>query len=127
MYDNNEISQQSKQYVKELSSLSNADIEKIERVCNALQQQFQAEAAKESQQKMRILFQRAAQEWLPFIIYCITFSPVAVASIWNITSLEGWQLIISWIGLIVVMLIPVLFATLLKRKTVGNNNSQHSE
>jgi hypothetical protein len=115
MYDEPQLSKHSRDYVKELSALSDTQIARIERVCGALERQFHAEADKEAHQKIRILFQRAAKEWLPFIVYCLTFAPVAGVAIYKIVSLDGWQLVVSWIGLLLLMLIPIIFIPRLKR------------
>ena len=115
MYE--QIDKKTRNYAKELASLSEKDIEKIERVCSALEKRFNAEAEKESQQKFRILFERAGKEWLPFIIYCLTFAPVAGVSVYRIVDLEGWWQIGAWIALIMIMLIPVFFAPYLHKFT----------
>ena len=115
MCDDFPITKEHRQYVKEVTALSEVEIQKVERVCNALRCQFLAEADKEAHQKIRILFERAAKEWLPFIVYCLTFASVGGVAIYKIVSLDGWKLIVSWIGLILLMLIPVLFAPWLHR------------
>jgi len=103
-------------YAKEISSYSFEQIEKLERVCNALERRYNAEASKEAHQKFRILFQRAAKEWLPFIIYCLTFAPVAVASVWRIVELQGKLAVLGWVGLIIVMALPAVFMPLFRKK-----------
>lgn len=109
MYDDDyRLSKQSRDYVKEIGSLSEKEIEKIERVCGALERQFSAEASKEAHQKMRILFQRAAKEHLPFIIYFIYMSVVGVAAFWNINKVTEWFLIAYLVALVLIMLVPLI-------------------
>lgn len=100
---------------KQIAVLKEEEIRNIERVCFALERSFNAEANKESHLKFRILFERAGKEWLPFIIYCLTFGTVAAASIYFISKLSGWELIVSWAGLIIVMLIPLWCAPFLHK------------
>ena len=47
---------------REISSLSESQVQKIERVNKAIEDMELAEAKKESQQKLRILFERAPPE-----------------------------------------------------------------
>ena len=96
-------------YIDDTTSLSEKEIEKIERVSEAIEKRFDAEARKESQLKMRILFQRTAPEMLPFVIYCLTFSPIATYSLFKIIDLKGtpefyWGLG----GLLIIMIFPIL-------------------
>lgn len=93
---------------KEISLLKDSQIEKIERVNEALAKSENAEGYKESQLKMRILFERTAVEMLPFVIYCITFAPIATYSLFKIIDLKGtpefyWGLG----GLLVFMILPL--------------------
>jgi formate-dependent nitrite reductase membrane component NrfD len=127
MDDEYTVSKKERDYAIELSNLPESKIEKIERVCAALEKRFDAEAAKESQQKFRILFQRTAKEWLPFIVYCLIFGPVAAASVWKIVEIQGWWQVGAWIGLIIVMLIPIFSAPFLykiinKKSEEDNSN-----
>jgi predicted cobalt transporter CbtA len=93
---------------KEILSLKESEIEKIERVNEALAKGENAEGYKESQLKMRILFERTAAEMLPFVIYCLTFAPIATYSLFKIMDLKGtpefyWGLG----GLLVIMVLPL--------------------
>ncbi len=124
MYEEYEITENQRKYAKELSKFSEEKIIKVERICSALAHSFNAEANKESHQKTRILFQRAAKEWLPFIVYCLTFAPVAGVAVWRIVELEGWFQAIGWIGLILVMAIPGFSAPYLQRKLQNNTKDK---
>lgn len=111
--------------LKEITQFTPQEIEKIERVQGALERKFNAEASKESQQKFRILFERAAKEWLPFIIYCLTFGPVSAVSVYNITKLEGWWQLMGWIGLILIMVVPILSAPFLHKQNKKVNENEN--
>lgn len=115
MYEE-DISSRTVSNAEHIASLKEEEIRKIERVCSALEKSFNAEADKESHLKFRILFERAGKEWLPFIVYCLTFGTVAATSVYFISKLQGWWLVVSWIGLIFVMLIPVLCSPFLHKK-----------
>ncbi len=121
MNDDIYFNENQRNYAKEIGSYSDEQIRKIERVCNALKRRFNAEASKEAHQKFRILFQRAAKEWLPFIIYCLTFAPVAGAAIWKIVSLEGWQFVVAWIFLIILMALPAIFMPLFRKHKLNSS------
>ncbi|MFA6089466.1 MAG: hypothetical protein WC755_06385 [Candidatus Woesearchaeota archaeon] len=108
MEDEYKIGKQSRDYVKEITSLSEKDIEKVERVCNALEKQYNAEACKEGEQKYRILFERAAKEHLPFIVYCIYMSAVGITAFININKVTDWYLIAYLIALVLIMLVPLI-------------------
>lgn len=95
-------------YIDDAASLTEKEIEKIERVSEAIEKRYDAEARRESQLKMRILFQRTAPEMLPFVIYCLTFAPIATYSFFKVIDLKGtpefyWGLG----GLFVIMILPL--------------------
>ncbi len=93
---------------KEILSLDNAQIEKLERVNEALAKSENAEGYKESQLKMRILFERTAPEMLPFVVYCITFAPIATYSLYRIVELkETPEFYWGLGGLLIIMLLPL--------------------
>lgn len=93
---------------REILSLNENQIQKIERVNEALEKSENAEGYKESQLKMRILFERTAADMLPFVIYCLTFAPIATYSLFKIMDLKGtpefyWGLG----GLLLIMILPL--------------------
>ena len=97
-------------YINDTTSLSEKEIEKIERVSEAIEKRYDSEARKESHLKMRILFQRTAPEMLPFVIYCLTFAPIATYSLFKIIDLKGtpefyWGLG----GLLIIMILPIFY------------------
>lgn len=71
---------------REIAELPKGDVEKIERVCKAFEDMAEAEAKHESQKKMRILFERAPAETLPFIVYVIYMGAVAKLAFSNCSS-----------------------------------------
>lgn len=116
-------------YIDDATSLSEKEIEKIERVSEAIEKRYDAEARKESQLKMRILFQRTAPEMLPFVIYCLTFGPVAAYSLSVVTNLKGttefyWGLG----GLLIIMILPIFILPRLPfRKLFSKQDSEVNE
>lgn len=93
---------------EEIIRLSEHDVAKIERVNDSFSRREEAEAAKESQQKLRILFERTAQEALPFVIYVIYMGGMALVVVFKLLDYEGTKL---WLGaglLGFVMLAPLL-------------------
>lgn len=104
---NNRSRRYNNQYINEVNSLTDEEIEKLQIVSDAIAKRYDAEASKESQLKWRILFQRAPREMLPFIIYCITFGPVAAYSLSQISMVEGNKFYFLLGALIVIMIIPI--------------------
>ena len=109
--DREELSQ------REIANLTKSEEEKIERVCKALEDMANAEAKHESQKKMRILFERAPAETLPFIVYVIYMGAIAVGAIVEILYLEGIKL---WIGVVLLVVIMILPLTLLQHRSWKN-------
>ncbi len=119
----------------EIVKLSEAEIEKIERVSKALRDRFEAEAKLESQRKFRILFERTAEEALPFIIYVIYMGAVALVVLFKLFDLSGESL---WIGaflLLVIVIAPLFilplanwkgFLRYIRRKTPGQINEEQA-
>ena len=69
----------------------------------------QAEANKESQQKLRILFTRAPEETLPFLVYCIWVAAAGLSSFFYLISkFEGNTLYILLGVLIILVCSPLL-------------------
>ena len=116
-------------YIDDATSLSEKEIEKIERVSEAIEKRYDAESRKESQYKMRILFQRTAPEMLPFVIYCLTFAPIAAYSLFKIIDLKGtpefyWGLG----GLLIIMILPFFVLPRLPfRKMFSKQDSEISK
>lgn len=95
-------------YLKNISLMSDEETEKRTIVSDAIAKRYDSEARKESQLKMRILFERTAPEMLPFVIYCLTFAPIATYSLFKIMDLKGtpefyWGLF----GLLIIMVLPI--------------------
>ena len=116
-------------YIDDITSLSKTDIEKIERVSEAIEKRYDAEARKESQFKMRILFQRTAPEMLPFVIYCLTFAPIATYSLFKIIDLKGTQEFYwGFGGLLIIMILPLFVLPRLPfKKILSKQDSEISE
>jgi len=94
---------------REITKLDERDVQKIERVNDALARSEQAESNKESQKKLRILFERAPEETLPFIVYCIWVAAAGLSSFFYLISkFDGTPLYIL-LGILIVILILPLF------------------
>jgi hypothetical protein len=102
---------------REIADLPDDEKKKFIRVVNSLEDLANAEARHESQKKMRILFERAPPETLPFIVYVVYVTAIAVGSIVEILYLEGIKLYIGVALLVVIMILPL---TLLEHKSWKN-------
>jgi len=94
---------------EEILKLSEAEVQKIERINNSAARSEQAEANKESQQKLRILFERAPEETLPFLVYCIYVAAAGLSSFFYLISkFTGTSLYILLGILILILVLPVI-------------------
>lgn len=118
-------SEYSDRYIKDIDSMSDKDVEKLSVVSEVIAKRFNAEADKESRLKMRILFQRTAPEMLPFVIYCLTFAPIATYSLFKIIDLKGTsEFYWSLRGLLIIMILPLFVLPRLPfKKWISNKNS----
>lgn len=87
--------------------LSEDQIQKIERVNESIERRENAFAKKESQMKYRILFERAAHETLPFIIYVLYMGYMGLIVLFKVLDYEGEKLYIASILLFAIMIIPL--------------------
>lgn len=92
---------------REIADLSDSEREKFEGTIKALEALADAEAKHESQKKMRILFERAPAETLPFIVYVIYMGAVSLPILWKILDYDGTKLILGAILLLVLMILPL--------------------
>ena len=94
---------------RESSLLSESQVQKIERVNKATEDMELAEAKKESQQKLRILFERAPEETLPFLVYCIYVAAAGlIGFIYLISKFEGNALYILLVFLLIILILPII-------------------
>jgi len=93
---------------EEILNLKDSELQKIERINQSTERMENAEAAKESQLKWRILFERTAPEMLPFIIYCIYMGSVALYAFVNINKYTDTALYI-YLGILALVMILPLF------------------
>lgn len=115
---------------EDILALSEKQIEKIERVNGAIERRELAYAQKESQKKLRILFERAAEETLPFIIYVLYMGSMAVVVVFRLLDFDGEKLWIGGFLLLTVMIAPLFvlpstaFSGLLNwfKRLFGNND-----
>jgi hypothetical protein len=92
---------------EDMAELSESEVSKIERINQSFAERADAEARLESQKKYRILFERAAEETLPFIVYVIYMGALGVAVVFKLVDYKGEQLYIGGFLLFVVMVAPL--------------------
>ena len=87
---------------EDIPKLSNEEIQKIERITEAFKKRedarknrLDAEANLESQKKWRTVFERAPKETIPFIIYVVYNSFLALGVLLNLLQYTDVRL---WIG-----------------------------
>lgn len=90
-----------------MKDLTPSEVEKIERVNKSFRDRADAEAKLESHKKYRILFERAPEATLPFIIYVIYMGSVALVILFKLIDFTGEQLYIGAILLLVLMIAPL--------------------
>ena len=114
-------------YINEVNSLTDEEVEKLQIVSDAIAKRYDAEANKESQLKWRILFQRTAPEMLPFVVYCLTFGPVAAYSLTQISMVEGYKFYFLLGALIVIMIIPIFILPRLPFKRLFSKKKETNQ
>ena len=72
--------------------MTESDISKIERVNKSFKDRADAEAKLESEKKFRILFERAPEATLPFIVYVLYIGGVALAVLFKLLDYTGEKL-----------------------------------
>jgi hypothetical protein len=77
---------------EDIINLTENEINKIERVNESFRARVDAEAKLESEKKYRILFERAPEATLPFIIYVIYMGSVALVILFQLINKTGEQL-----------------------------------
>ena len=92
---------------EDILKLSEKEIQKIERVNESIEKKELAEAQKESQKKFRILFERAAEEALPFIVYVIYMGAMGLIILFKLLDYEGEKLYIGGFLLFTLMIAPM--------------------
>lgn len=94
---------------REITALEERNIQKIERVNEALARSEQAESNKESQKKLRVLFERAPKETLPFLVYCIYVGATGLISFFFIISKFTGVMLYILIGLLIfILVLPII-------------------
>jgi hypothetical protein len=92
---------------EDIAKLTESEIKKIERVNESFRERADAEARLESQKKFRILFERAPEVTLPFIIYVIYMGSVALVILFKLIDFTGEQLYIGGILLFILIVAPL--------------------
>jgi hypothetical protein len=96
---------------KEILNLTDKQREDVKRFNDSASRLEEAEARKESQQKLRILFERAPNETLPFLVYCIYVAAAGLTSFFYlISNFEGRPLyfLLGFLALILILPIFIL-------------------
>jgi len=89
------------------AKLTESEIDKIERVDESNRARAEAEAHLESQKKWRILFERAPEATLPFIIYVLYMGTASLTILFQLINKTGEQLYIGAILLLILMIAPL--------------------
>lgn len=92
---------------KDIVKLSEKDFQKIIQVNESIQRKEEAIAQKESQKKLRILFERTASEALPFIIYVIYMGCMGLTVLFRLLDYDGEKFYIGSFLLFVLMVAPI--------------------
>lgn len=93
---------------EEILKLSETEISKLQKINESTERMEQAEANKESQQKLRILFERAPSDALPFLVYCIYVAAAGLSSFFYLISkFEGNSLYILLGVLLIFLVLPI--------------------
>ncbi len=93
---------------REILRLSENEIQKIERVNKSIEKKENAIASKESQMKLRTLFERAPEETLAFIVYCIYIGSAGMLGfLYIITKFQDTLLYTLLILLALLMILPL--------------------
>lgn len=113
----------------EMTRLSEQDIQKIERINESFTAREEAEAAKEAQQKIRVLFERTAPEALPFVVYVIYMGVMSPIVVLRLLDHEGTTFWVGSILMILVMIVPLFILPRanfgwLKRRGMGKIGTQ---
>lgn len=101
--------------IKCFMSLPDDGIQKIERINTSIAARAAAEGQCYKHGKFQVLFERAARETLPFIIYVIYIPALNKISIFNVLAYEDKRLYIGTGLIILMLLIPLLFFFIIMR------------
>lgn len=94
---------------QQILNLTDEQRENIQRFNDSASRLEEAEARKESQQKLRILFERAPEETLPFLVYCIYVAAAGLTSFFYLISkFEGNALYILLGILMIILILPII-------------------
>ncbi|MFH1917779.1 MAG: hypothetical protein ABIJ14_01555 [Nanoarchaeota archaeon] len=94
---------------QQILNLSDEQREKIQRFNEFATRLEEAEANKESQQKLRVLFERAPEETLPFLVYCIYVGATGLISFFFLISKFEGVILYILIGLLIfILILPII-------------------
>lgn len=96
---------------EEILEMSEEDVDKIERVCSAL-------AERDRAKRWRITFEKASEEAVPFIIYVVYNSYLALMVLFRLLEFEGQKF---YAGLIILALIIITPLFILSGDTIRSS------
>ena len=94
--------------IKCFMSLPDPAIEKLERVNTSIQGRVSEESEYAKNESRKILFERAARETLPFLVYVIYISSLNYLNVFKILSYDGLKLYIGTIVLFCMLIFPLI-------------------
>ena len=95
--------------IKCFMSLPVEGIEKLERINSSIANRTSAEAEFSKHAKWKVLFERAARETLPFIVYVIYIAGLNKLNIFNVLAYDDKKLCIGTVLVIMMMTFPLIF------------------
>lgn len=92
---------------EDIKDLSEEEVEKIERVEQAIENRLKAEAKLESEKKWRTVFERAPKETIPFIIYIVYDTALAIGVLFVLLQYTDLRLYIGALLLFIILIAPL--------------------
>jgi len=93
---------------REIAAMSETEVKRIERINDSNTRSENAEANKESQRKLRVLFERAPEETLPFLVYCIYVGATGLTGfIYLISNFKDNMLLFLLAILLIFLILPM--------------------
>jgi hypothetical protein len=98
-------------FIRDVKNLTPKERDEVVRVAEAIDNRETAEAKKEHEKRVRLIFERAPPETIPFLVYCIYIGSAGLGSFFYliINYQENLQLLYVLLGSLGIMLILPLF------------------
>lgn len=117
----NDVPDATMEFIDKAQNLSPEQRREIQELAQTIQEKEIAEGNKESHKKMRVLYQRAPEDSLPFIIYCVYVGIWGGVTLTRLPSYSGQKL---WILSALVALVMILPLFVLPLKSWKNTFSK---